>query len=69
MSTAHCTLRPKGQFGDCVLTVYIDDPVGNNSQSFSIQFMERKKRKRGTKSKKVKANEIARPFIPHCLFA
>ena len=34
----YCTLYitpEEGQFGDCVVTVYIEDPVGNNSISLS----------------------------------
>ena len=56
----YCTLYvtpEKGQFGECIMTLYIEDPVGNNTQSFSIQFMEQKKKK-GTKKKKVNASAM-----------
>ena len=48
-----CTLTvppQEGQYGDCVMTVQIEDPVGRNQHSFRILFMEKKNKK--TKKKR-----------------
>ena len=43
----YCTVYvtpEEGQYGDCIMTVHVQDPVGSNSQSFPIQFMMKKKK-------------------------
>ena len=59
----YCTVyvTPKeGQYGDCIMTVHVQDPVGSNSQSFPIQFMVKKKKIKGTKTKHIEISEMDR---------
>ena len=56
-----CTISvtPKeGQYGDCVMTVRVDDPVGTSQHSFDISFMERKAKKSKRKKKKNAGNAM-----------
>ena len=59
----YCTVYvtpEEGQYGDCIMTVHVQDPVGSNSQSFPIQFMVKKKKNKGTKTKHIEISEMDR---------